>query len=357
MPKVRQAPARRPGHLYARTPSRRRRALREHGAPCAPSATIPASARVPARAPDGVADGVAVTGALMSPTAVGVAVAVGLVVAVASPVGCRAEVSHVRFALGVARVFVLRASTQGDGRQGQATATKMTTRIPHAFYSSDAQEAIDLFWHRFFGALHSRFHVARSRLGLPCATRSSCAFASATSAFGSRAASSSPCRSPLRRARGPRPARSGRPVTWATSGSAPDGVPAIAIPFYLAHPRLKQLELHQMMEVEGGTPDWCAQLLRHECGHAFDHAYRFSSRRKWRARLRQPGRGVRAGDVPPAPVQPELRPPPAELVRAGAPRRGLRRDVRGLALDRPETSGARATADGRRSRSSSTSTR
>jgi hypothetical protein len=63
---------------------------------------------------------------------------------------------------------------------------------------------------------------------------------------------------------------------------SPDGVPAVAIPFYLAHPRLKQLELHQMMEVEGGTPEWCAQLLRHECGHAFDHAYRFSSRRKWR---------------------------------------------------------------------------
>jgi hypothetical protein len=64
---------------------------------------------------------------------------------------------------------------------------------------------------------------------------------------------------------------------------SPSGVPAIAIPFYLAHARLKQLELHQMMEVEGGTPEWCAQLLRHECGHAFDHAYRFSSRRKWRA--------------------------------------------------------------------------
>jgi hypothetical protein len=64
---------------------------------------------------------------------------------------------------------------------------------------------------------------------------------------------------------------------------SPDGVPAIALPFYLAHPRLKALELHQMMEVEGGTPAWCAQLLRHECGHAFDHAYRFSARRSWRA--------------------------------------------------------------------------
>jgi hypothetical protein len=64
---------------------------------------------------------------------------------------------------------------------------------------------------------------------------------------------------------------------------SPAGVPAIAIPFYLAHSRLKALELHQMMEVEGGTPEWCAQLLRHECGHAIDHAYRFSSRRRWRS--------------------------------------------------------------------------
>jgi hypothetical protein len=64
---------------------------------------------------------------------------------------------------------------------------------------------------------------------------------------------------------------------------SPDGVPAIALPFYLAHPRLKALELHQMMEVEGGTPEWCTQLLRHECGHAIDHAYRFSSRRTWQA--------------------------------------------------------------------------
>jgi hypothetical protein len=64
---------------------------------------------------------------------------------------------------------------------------------------------------------------------------------------------------------------------------SPEGVPAIAIPFYLAHPRLEQLELHQMLDVEGGTPEACAQLLRHECGHAVDHAYRFSSRRSWRA--------------------------------------------------------------------------
>jgi len=62
---------------------------------------------------------------------------------------------------------------------------------------------------------------------------------------------------------------------------SPEGVPAIAIPFYLAHPRLKTLELHQMLEVEGGTAEWCQRLLRHECGHAMDHAYRISSRRRW----------------------------------------------------------------------------
>ena len=62
---------------------------------------------------------------------------------------------------------------------------------------------------------------------------------------------------------------------------SPEGEPAISIPFYLAHPRLKALELRQMLEVEGGTPEWCRLLLRHECGHAVDHAYRFSSRRQW----------------------------------------------------------------------------
>src|SRR5947208_1488450 len=41
---------------------------------------------------------------------------------------------------------------------------------------------------------------------------------------------------------------------------SPAGSPLIAIPFYLAHPRLKQLELRQMLVVEGGTPAWCMQL-------------------------------------------------------------------------------------------------
>src|SRR5512134_2069877 len=54
----------------------------------------------------------------------------------------------------------------------------------------------------------------------------------------------------------------------------PDDVPGIAIPFYLAHPRLAKLELNQMLEVEGGDPDWCMRIMRHEAGHAIENAFR-----------------------------------------------------------------------------------
>ena len=60
----------------------------------------------------------------------------------------------------------------------------------------------------------------------------------------------------------------------------PDGVGGVAIPFYLAHPRLEQLEERQMLEVEGGTHDWCVKILRHEAGHAIDNAYQLQRRRK-----------------------------------------------------------------------------
>ena len=64
------------------------------------------------------------------------------------------------------------------------------------------------------------------------------------------------------------------PHVWISSEwFTPDGVPGIAIPFYLAHPRLMRLENAQMLEVEGGTPEWCLQILRHEAAHAIDNAY------------------------------------------------------------------------------------
>jgi hypothetical protein len=60
---------------------------------------------------------------------------------------------------------------------------------------------------------------------------------------------------------------------------SPDGIPGVAIPFYLAHPRLSRLERSQMLEVEGGTYDWCMMILRHEVGHAIDNAFKLRKRR------------------------------------------------------------------------------
>ena len=62
----------------------------------------------------------------------------------------------------------------------------------------------------------------------------------------------------------------------------PDGATAIAVPFYLAHPRLAKLEEAQMLEVEGGEHEWCMRILRHEAGHAIDNAYRLRLRRQRR---------------------------------------------------------------------------
>jgi putative zinc-binding metallo-peptidase len=64
----------------------------------------------------------------------------------------------------------------------------------------------------------------------------------------------------------------------------PDGVPAVAIPFYLAHPRLAKLENSQMLEVEGADYEACMRILRHEAGHAIDNAY-LLRRRPTRRRL------------------------------------------------------------------------
>jgi hypothetical protein len=74
-----------------------------------------------------------------------------------------------------------------------------------------------------------------------------------------------------------------RPHFWLSDEwFTPDGMTGVAIPFYLAHPRLARLEENQMLEVEGGTPHWCLKILRHEAGHAIDNAYRLQRRRKRR---------------------------------------------------------------------------
>lgn len=74
-----------------------------------------------------------------------------------------------------------------------------------------------------------------------------------------------------------------RPHCWLSNEwFSPDDVPGIAVPFYLAHPRLARLERRMMLEVEGGTREWCLRLLRHEAGHAIECAYRLARRARWR---------------------------------------------------------------------------
>jgi len=75
-----------------------------------------------------------------------------------------------------------------------------------------------------------------------------------------------------------------RPHVWLSEEwFSPDGIPGIAIPFFVAHPRLRQLERRMMGEVEGGNSLWRLRILRHEAGHAFDTAYGLRRRADWRA--------------------------------------------------------------------------
>jgi len=75
-----------------------------------------------------------------------------------------------------------------------------------------------------------------------------------------------------------------RPHVWLSDDwFSPDGVPGIAVPFYLAHPRLRRLARKMTREIEGGNANWLQRILRHEAGHAIDSAFRLRRRAHWRA--------------------------------------------------------------------------
>ena len=61
----------------------------------------------------------------------------------------------------------------------------------------------------------------------------------------------------------------------------PIGIPAIFVPFFLVHNRLRGLERSMMLEVEGETPDWFMKLMRHEAAHAYSYAYELQRKKKW----------------------------------------------------------------------------
>lgn len=73
-----------------------------------------------------------------------------------------------------------------------------------------------------------------------------------------------------------------RPHAWISDEwFSAESTPGIAIPFYLAHPRLMRLERKMMSDVEGGTLAECMRILRHEAGHVVQHSHQLQRRRRW----------------------------------------------------------------------------
>jgi len=73
-----------------------------------------------------------------------------------------------------------------------------------------------------------------------------------------------------------------RPHFWISDEwFSPSGVPGIAVPFFLLHPRLTRIERKYLSQAEGAERDNCLKILRHETGHTIDTAYKLSSRKSW----------------------------------------------------------------------------
>ncbi|KKK72375.1 hypothetical protein LCGC14_2904490, partial [marine sediment metagenome] len=72
-----------------------------------------------------------------------------------------------------------------------------------------------------------------------------------------------------------------KPHFWVSEDwFSPHNVPGCAVPFYLLHPRLTRLERSKMCVADGAHQAECLRILRHEVGHAVDHAYRLYLRRR-----------------------------------------------------------------------------
>ena len=52
-----------------------------------------------------------------------------------------------------------------------------------------------------------------------------------------------------------------------------DGVPGIAVPFYVVNNRLAKIQKKLLLDAEGYNKKDCMKLLRHEAGHAIDNAF------------------------------------------------------------------------------------
>jgi len=73
-----------------------------------------------------------------------------------------------------------------------------------------------------------------------------------------------------------------RPHIWLSDEwFSPEDIPGFAVPFYLAHPRLRRLEVKQFLDAEGSSRTECMRIMRHETGHAVQHAYDLHKRKRW----------------------------------------------------------------------------
>ena len=59
-----------------------------------------------------------------------------------------------------------------------------------------------------------------------------------------------------------------------------NGIPGIAVPFFVVHDRLAKLERKMLVEVEGYKETDGVKLMRHEAGHAIDNAFRLRKSRR-----------------------------------------------------------------------------
>ena len=113
-----------------------------------------------------------------------------------------------------------------------------------------------------------------------------------------------------------------------------DRATSVNVPWYLANTLLWQLVNDHLFEY---SRDEVLMYLRHETGHAINYAFELWKRKDWTqtfGEFRRPYRDVYSSE----PVEPRLRPlpPPRRRVplRPEAPRRGLRRNLRGVARSR-----------------------
>ena len=122
-----------------------------------------------------------------------------------------------------------------------------------------------------------------------------------------------------------------KPHFWfSTDWFSPDGVPGIAVPFFLGHPRLLRLERRMMGEAEGSNRPWRLRLLRHELGHAVDTAFGLRRRRDWQ-QVFGPAGARYSARLHRATQQQGPRAAPRALVCTEPSDRRLRRDLRRLA--------------------------